>query len=202
MQTSNTDRRSNPFATRWVRPGAIPYLFPDGIDVLDMVNVLRRNDWQAAIVGPHGSGKSTLLATLIPELRSLGHDVRLIELHDGRSRIPRKIMRSARPQLMVVDGYEQLSRWSRWRFPRVCRSRRRGFLVTAHDEASTCGIPTLIRTSGDLATVERIVNQYLPAHGGLIDRADVANAFLRHQGNARETLFELYDVFDQRSRHS
>ena len=170
MQASITDRLSNPFATRWVRPGAIPYLYPDGIDGPGLIRTLKASGWRGAIVGPHGSGKSTLLATLVPEIRRSGHDVRLFEMHDGNSRIAPENLHSEEFRVLVIDGYEQLSRWSRWRLGRLCHRRDWGLLVTAHEETSTRGLPTLIHTSGDLATVEQIVDHYLPTHGG-VDRA-------------------------------
>ena len=66
----------NPFATRFVRPGAIPYRFANGLVGRDRAS-LRQHDWRGEIVGPHGSGKSTLVQTLIPPLKEAGRDVRL-----------------------------------------------------------------------------------------------------------------------------
>jgi len=47
------------------------------------------------------------------------------------------------------------------------------------------------------ALVER-----LPDHGGRIDAADVADAFARHGGNLRESLYDLYDRFECRIRRA
>jgi hypothetical protein len=76
----NSDARVNPFATRYVQPGAIPWLaetaapqpvaepvdeayFAGLVDRFE--NVCKR---RGAIVGPHGTGKSTLLEHLTPRL--------------------------------------------------------------------------------------------------------------------------------------
>ena len=62
----------NPFATRFVRPGVIPYRFDDRRTVADLVATLREHGWRGEIIGPHGSGKSTLVQTLIPALQEAG----------------------------------------------------------------------------------------------------------------------------------
>ena len=63
-----SDFSSNPFSTRRVRPGAIAYCFPEGVDVETLLARLHENGWRGEIVGPHGSGKSALLATLMPAI--------------------------------------------------------------------------------------------------------------------------------------
>src|SRR5579859_6457327 len=79
--------RSNPFSTRCVRPGAIPFRFPPGESAATMVDRLERQGWWGQIVGPHGSGKSTLLAALLPELRRRRALV-TTSLHEDRRRLP------------------------------------------------------------------------------------------------------------------
>ena len=116
----------NPFCTRRVRPGAIPFLFPAGEDAETLVGRLRQNGWWGEIVGAHGTGKSALLATLIPRIELAGRQPLLVELHDGQRRLPLDLDRDSRlrpPTLLVVDGYEQLSRWRRWLLKRLCRRR-------------------------------------------------------------------------------
>ena len=58
--------RSNPFSSRYVRPGAIPFFFPEDCRVELLLSRLEENGWQGEILGRHGSGKSALLAHLIP----------------------------------------------------------------------------------------------------------------------------------------
>jgi hypothetical protein len=75
--------RVNPFATRYVHPGAIPWLVPttdqgpQPADARFFARLVDRfeNECQrrAAIVGPHGTGKSTLLEHLIPRLGKVVH---------------------------------------------------------------------------------------------------------------------------------
>jgi hypothetical protein len=55
---------SNPFATRFTRPGAIEFIFPAGESLATLVARLRACDWRGQITGPHGSGKAPLRAAL------------------------------------------------------------------------------------------------------------------------------------------
>jgi hypothetical protein len=191
---------TNPFATRWTRPGAIPFDFGGRCSIDDLVRRLAENDWQGAIVGPHGSGKSTLLRTLMPALEAAGRVAVLITPRDGQRRSTmslRQLDRHGETLVVVIDGYEQLGRCSRWRLTGHCRRRGYGLLVTAH---GNCGLQVIFRTDPDLATIERIVEHSLPPHGGIICHADIERAWRRHGENVRELLFELYDSFEARRR--
>ena len=191
---------TNPFATRWTRPGAIPFDFGGRCSIDNFVRRLTANDWRGAIVGPHGSGKSTLVRTLMPALEAAGRVAVLFTLHDGQRCLPvslRQLDRHSENLVVVIDGYEQLGRLPRWRLIGHCRRREYGLLVTAH---GNCGLPVIFRTEPDPATIERIVERSLPPHGGRICRADLQRAWRRHGTNVRELLFELYDLFEARRR--
>lgn len=63
---------SNPFSTRFIRPGATTYRFPIGVSAASLAEeFLAQHQGRAAIVGPHGSGKTSLLYALAPYLGSL-----------------------------------------------------------------------------------------------------------------------------------
>jgi len=191
------DATSNPFSTRHVRPGALPFVFPPGLDAEVLVAWLRANNWRGEIVGPHGSGKSTLLATLIPHLVRAGREPLLVTLHDRERslRAHRALLARAHPgAIVIVDGYEQLALWNKWRLRRYCRRRKAGLVVTAHDSV---GLPALATTTVDFETAEAVFRLLVPA-AGHVDRDDLAAALARNPGNLREALFDLYDLYEVR----
>ncbi len=193
---------SNPFATRFVRPGAIPFVFAPSVDAAALVGRLAQCGWRGAIVGRHGSGKSTLAASLVPELERAGRRVIWFALHDGQRSLPRGALPARlldAQSLVIVDGYEQLSRWSRWRLSRDCRRFGAGLLVTSHDPTR---LPELYRTVADMALFERIVSQLIGDRRYAISREEREAAFESHHGNVREALFSLYDLVEQRLAES
>jgi hypothetical protein len=198
---SERSNEANPFATRFVRPGALPYLFPPGVSVSGLLDRLATAGWRGEIVGPHGSGKSTLLAALVPAIEQTGRKVILVQLHDGERRLPRdadrRVRASTHPTALVIDGYEQLPwwrrRWIEWR----CRRRGIGLLITSH---RSIRLPELTQTRIEMATAQQIVAQLLAGCQEIITPEEVAECVARHGDDLRETLFELYDLFQARHR--
>lgn len=198
--------RSNPFATRFTRPGAIPPLDPDGgaacVDAL-LVR-LRHLGGVAAIVGPHGSGKSTLLTRLADAVESgAGTAVRLRSR--GRRDLGRVLAALAGARagsVILLDGWETAGGLVRPVLRGIARLRRLSLVVTAHDAAD---LPVLIRCRTSVELLGRIVDS-LPGHrewyGRLIRPADVAEAFAAHGGDVREALFALYDRYEHRLREA
>jgi hypothetical protein len=190
---------SNPFATRFVRPGAMEYLFPPGLSAEALVERLRASHWQGEIVGPHGAGKSTMLATLLPQLAIAGRTVVHVALHAGEKSLPPGLDAwrawSSNTQI-VVDGYEQLSWWSRSKLAWRVRERGAGLLVTSH---APTGLPLLIEVGPQLDVTRQVVRKLVP-DDSLITDDDIATAFEACDGNVRETLFRLYDVYSLRER--
>ncbi len=186
---------SNPFVSRRIRPGAIPYFFSDGQDLRGLIEKFHSAADQGEIVGPHGSGKSTLLAALLNLLRE-EREVVHVELHDGERRLPIRLEKNAAsriPTTLAVDGYEQLSRWSRFRTMRFCRKAGWGLLVTSH---SPIGLPELFRTETDDATAQKIVTELLREGTVKIPPTVVSESLARRRGDMREALFDLYDYYE------
>jgi hypothetical protein len=182
----------NPFASRYVRPGAIAYQFPDGQSAPQLIGRLQASGWRGQIVGPHGSGKSSLVATLIPWLKRAGRQPIVYELHDGQRRLATGDR--AQTTQVIVDGYEQLSPLSRWRLQYSVRRSHCGLLVTVH---APIRLPELVRIEPTLQTVLDLVDQLLGGAHLLVSRDDVAASFARHHGNVREILFDLYDLYER-----
>jgi len=187
---------SNPFSTRFVRPGAIPFVFSAGQSAAMVVQRLGEQHWWGQITGDHGSGKSTLLATLVPALEATGRNVVSVSLHQNEHRLP-PLDRSdfSGATQLVIDGYEQLSWWSRWRVKSLCRRRGAGLLVTAHADV---GLPTLYRTEPSEEIARAVVRRLLPEQNAGITPDDISNAYSATKGNLREALFRLYDVYQRR----
>jgi hypothetical protein len=188
----------NPFCTRRIRPGALPFLFPPGQNAETLVGRLRECAWQGEILGPHGTGKSALLASLIPALEHAGQRTLLVELHDRQRRLPLDPDRRRRLQpftMLLVDGYEQLSRYRRWRLRRLCRRRGWGLLVTAH---ASVGLPELFRTAPTPELAGEIVRRLLAGQACPFSTDELAACFARQRGDLREMLFDLYDLYERR----
>ena len=187
----------NPFSARCVRPGAIPYQFPPGRNAAALIRRLRKNGWRGQVIGPHGSGKSALLATLMAAVETAGRQTVLIELHDRERRLPVNLRRMSGltdETIVIVDGYEQLSRWSRFLLKRFCRRRGLGLVVTAH---ASVGFPDLFRTTTTLPLAQDIVHRLVGQGPSPVTAQELNRRFALHQGNLREVFFDLYDLYEQ-----
>lgn len=192
---------SNPFSTRFVRPDAMEFQFAPGPKLRQIIHRLWDKGCWGEIVGPHGSGKSTMIAMLLRHVN--GHGIRAVPftLHDGQRRMPAGWKRTVwdafdrgRSTMVVVDGYEQLSRFARWRLGHVCRTSGWGLLVTAH---APVGLPTLYRTSTNLELVMTLVATLLDGHEVSIERKIVRDTFHRHEGNLRLVFLDLFDYYER-----
>jgi hypothetical protein len=198
QQAATTARGSNPFSTRFVRPGALTYRFMSGETLAELTQKLLRQNLRGAIVGPHGSGKSTLLAALLAELAGMGFSTQKFSLRDGQRRLPtgwRQTAAQGAVAVLAVDGYEQLSRWSRWRLDRYCSRQKLGLLVTAHGPTA---LAPLHETTPSVAIVESLAAELLRVQLDDAYRARIAMSCARLQGNIREVLFDLYDFYELR----
>jgi predicted ATPase len=189
----SVDPPRNPFATGNIRPGAIPFFFPPGKSVATVIEQLAQQNWQGEILGPHGSGKSTLLAAMMEPLGVRGRNLVSFTLRSGERRLPLHTVTWTADTLVIVDGAEQLSWLSRWRLRRQCRISRAGLLWTTH---RPLGLPLLWQTQPDLALMQQVVGHLLAENRVQLSPQQISAAF----GDVRETLFRLYDLFQQRSR--
>lgn len=209
--------RSNPFATRFVAPGRVPWL-ADGDPALSLERLLQRLanlNFRAEVVGPHGSGKSTLLQHLAKELGGIcnrlapsGQAVaesrhgRLVWVQLRGRRSARQTLRMTqaywRPsRILVVDGFEQLGWLDRCWLLHASRSRLQGLLVARHRRGV---LPTLCRTAVSATMASQIVQRLVQADSvqrpwlmQLADRKQLEDRLRRQSGNLREVLMELFD---------
>lgn len=193
--------RSNPFSARFVRPGAIPFIFRDGESARTVVLRLQSQNWRGEIIGPHGTGKSTLVAALHAELRAFGRTPRQQTFHDGVVRFA-ELTPPALPLdpgiVLIIDGYEQLSLWQKFRVRRACRRAGCGLVITAHRPS---GLPALYRTvvTPELAgDVFAVLTAEQTAH---VTCSDLHESLAARKGNLRQALFDMYDLHERQVRN-
>jgi hypothetical protein len=196
---------SNPFATRFVRPDAATYLTLQTPPIAELVERFDELGRRAQILGPHGVGKSTLLATIVGELRRRGEEVHAVTLHLGDRRLPAEFERSLRwndGSVVVVDGAEQLS-WLRRRGliskatkPKATKQGA-GLLLTTHTDL---GLPTLCELVPRERDAVAIARHLDPQR--VVSDDDVRAAFARRNGDLRETLFDLFDLYRAKTLRS
>jgi energy-coupling factor transporter ATP-binding protein EcfA2 len=197
-------RLDNPFATCWIKPGAIAFRYDDGQSAPQLVAMLAAQNWMGAIVGPHGCGKSTLIESLKPALIKAGCQVHALALRHGQRRLPRNFLsdwpaHSATRKQIVVDGFEQLRWFDRARLKWYCRRTDTGLLVTSH---GPCGIRTLIRLSPDRDLISKLVADLCARVSTGVTARDIAASHACHGSNVREIFFDLYDRHERLRRTS
>lgn len=213
--------KSNPFATRFVAPGCVPWF---GESPQELGTLARRfGDClgrRGAIVGPHGTGKSTLLSHLVPSLGSVRYrsqpgkalicnltegDIIWLQLRRNAGAVAE--LHASRPhwashRLLVIDGFEQLSWFRRLQVWWETRRRNMGILFTSHREFSLS--PTLLETRVTLTLAKSIVTHLLETQGRTASKypndKELGLLLTKHAGNMRELMMELYDVFQSESK--
>ena len=184
--------RDNPFSTDRVH--RIRYEF-DGLTWASFLDRLEGMNYRGAIVGPEGSGKTTLLEDLERQLEQRGFSVTFLRLTQECSRFSRTRLGTLAKELslqtiLLLDGAEQMSRWSWWNFRWQTR-RAGGLIVSAHREGL---LPTLLMCRTDTALLARIIRELL-GEGAEIREPDVENLYRRNHGNLRNALREIYDQY-------
>jgi len=190
-----TRARDNPF--RVERVHALEYRFPAGgpAALLSRFEQLGR---RAVIVGAEGSGKSTLLARLAPAFEEAGRRVRPFAARpdeDAAARL-RSLLREMEPrELLLLDGFDHLSRLARFGLLRRVAKIGAGLLATSH--RTERALPTLIDLAPNSELLEDLARDLA---GAEIDGLDVVEIHRRHRGNLRTALRELYDLWGERER--
>jgi hypothetical protein len=192
---------SNPFSATRLRPGTIDFVFEHGQNLVQLVDLLEANRWHGEITGRHGTGKSTLLAAMTPAIEARGRTVNAVTLWAGQRDLPRGYLTSLRHTagegVAVIDGVEQLSAWSRMRLRRACRIYGAGLLAATHRSAK---LPCIYQTAIDVPRAWKVVERFQQGYPPLVRIGDLVERLAQRQLNLREALFDLYDLYEQRSR--
>ena len=205
----------NPFATRFIRPGAIDYLFDASGESLPSLRRLADRfldlpGRRAAIVGPNGTGKSTLLASLgrhwaNPTDSAVRFDIREARvmsratLFRGDAAVRALLEKRSEwtaDTLILLDGFEQLTFIERIRLRQAARASGARVLVTCHQ--SIRGYPTVHKTGRDPRIDAAVLGHLLagtPYSVEQIRRSEPWQRSLReHRDNLRESLFAAFDA--------
>ena len=193
----------NPFATRFIQPGAISYNCFDRGNVTELAKrFLELPSKRGIIIGPHGSGKSTLIASLVAELSIILPDSKIHQLRFSTDRPAwRSLLVSTKQwphsSIVVLDGYEQLKYWSRFLIERIARTRSISIMATAHQPIR--GFEPIWRTSVSESSSRWVVEQLLQQAGHpagvkeLLQSDAWSHSRAIHGENLRESLFDMYD---------
>ncbi len=186
----------NPFATRFTRPGALPFLFNNGNRLESIVDAFHDCGFVCQIVGQHGSGKTTLTYALEPILRDNFHPIRRFTVRGPRQFESSETLTPTRSPtripLLVIDGFEKLPWLHRRLLVKHVRDQRTGLLITTHQPIG--GIPVLLQMLPTLETLQRLTCELAPDL--VIQKNLLAAIFDNNHGNIRESLMTLYNWFE------
>jgi len=179
--------RDNPFSSRKVLEVRYSLQSITWEELMARLNALNR---RAAIVGPEGSGKTTLLEDLAnyfsTQLRtrwfSLYPDLTIPDFHAIEPK-----------HLVFVDGADALNRVS-WR--QLLQIPCAGLIVTLHQPMH---LPTLVECFTSPELLSEITAKLIGAESKQIQELSRA-LFVKHNGNLRDVLRELYDIWAARNQ--
>ena len=179
--------KSNPFATKFWSPGAIPFRFVEEGESCERLVTEFERLGGGQIVGPHGSGKSTLIESLKTVFARRGYDIRHTVLNDRNRQLPDDFLSDPLREISVriVDGFERLSLGKRFRLRWTFPGR---FLVVTHRPVAR--LPILYRTAPRFEVFMELVRQ-LTEKGPCDD--ELRRLFERSRGNFRDAFLTLYD---------
>ncbi|WP_339746465.1 hypothetical protein [uncultured Rubinisphaera sp.] len=184
--------RYNPFATEHLL--RIPYLFQNS-SLDELIERFEQMGSRGALVGPEGHGKTTLQEAIAAEYERRGVKTHWIRVSRDCPHLPKGIFEqlaelTAPEDLILFDGVEQISRLAWWRFRRTLKPGQ-ACLITTHTPG---WFPTLHDCVTDCLLLREIIAR-LPVSDIQIDSAEIDEIWLKHHGDLRQSLFDLYDRF-------
>ena len=157
-----------------------------GVDVDILLKRLDQACGRGALVGPKGSGKTTLLLELAAALEERGISARMVRLNSGDGYIDLSLLRGlGSGTALLLDGAEQLPLHVWWRVRWLAR-KLPCFITTSHIRPH---LPLLHRHKTSQELLHMLVTELCSAPLDI----DLDALYVRHGGNIRECLRELYD---------
>ncbi|MEM6470803.1 MAG: ATP-binding protein [Planctomycetota bacterium] len=212
----------NPFSTEFTSPSKVKYRFNSGAAGKNPQHLARhletllgklKDGKRGLIVGPHGTGKSTLLHTFLPKLQQtfprvafhqLSRDPRaswLRRVREGRllgKRLLKRTFDLPGGSLVVIDGWEQVGRITRFRLNRAVSSRKLLVLATSHRRFS--GWTVVHETSTSQKMVSSLAEDLLtdcPYDLRKEITTEIKRMPIKNSTNIRELWFTMYDRVQQ-----
>jgi hypothetical protein len=180
--------KDNPFAAQRIE--RLAFRFPDDDDWDALLARLESAAWRGAIVGPHGAGKTTVLEQLAPRLAARGFNPKLLTLRAESTSADKQMLAAATsaraPDFLLLDGAEQLTTRQWLTFQNWMRTAA-GCVITLHRESR---LPTVLQVDSSPALLDELTHELC---GAWLPEGEARRLFIRHHGNLRECLRELYD---------
>ncbi len=194
----------NPFETRWTKPGQMTFL-PNGFTSISELATQIVNDTpRCEILGEHGVGKSSLLRALQSHLDQQSISNHLAYAcgefpHDGpplKFSAVKLLLRES--DVLFVDGFEQLSWWTRRRIIAYSEKHDHSLIIACHQ---TQRLPCLVHLTAAETLVLKLVHSLQQAQQAdeVVAASDVREFYQRFGNNVRELLFACYDLYEKRT---
>ncbi len=191
----------NPFSTRHIQPGGIPYLFPEGESIETLAAKGTTPGKCYLIVGEHGSGKSSLLQSLAEYLRRQNPEAKLeVLMLQPHAKPVRTLWNSVwnwrSKESVLIDGFEQIPFPLRYGILALISILKLRCYGTSHRDYPGC--VTIWRTKIDSEIERRVLDKLLESSpAGTVDKIlqseEWQQSRSRQKQNLRESLFDMYD---------
>ncbi|MGL6227464.1 MAG: ATP-binding protein [Thermoguttaceae bacterium] len=165
------------------------------------------------IVGPHGTGKSTLLTFLATFWLQQGKTVHFTVLRDKERTFSQEFWNRLKKDLasaptaetakqgcatessvVIIDGYEQLGWFSRFKLRRLQRRFPFQLLLSVHQPIRS--VPVLYTTVPTFDLLQHVVRFLLRSSDWMISEEELRPLYERFSGNFREIIAALYDLYE------
>jgi len=161
----------------------------------DLFKRLEELGFRAAITGEHGTGKTTLLEDMEPRLVDRGFIPILLFQNDTTTALDESAYKPffkeiTSDHIILFDGADLLTNREWIRFAKNTR-KAGGLIITSHQDEL---LPVLTECRTTFELLDEIVKDLLGAGSGPAKQT-LQELFITHNGNIRDVLRALYDVY-------